>query len=147
MKRSLFTTENNWAGLIARVTLGSILWPHGAQKLLGLFNGFGFSGTMQFFTGSVHMPWVLGLLVILIEFFGALLLILGFGGRVWSALIFILMIGVMFTSHIDNGFFMNWFNSKKGEGFEFDLLAAGLALTVLINGSGKWSVDRKISLK
>ncbi len=52
----------------------------------------------------------------------------------------VLMIGVLWTSHIDNGFFMNWFGNQKGEGFEFDLLAIGLGLGILFNG-GKYSLD------
>jgi hypothetical protein len=44
--------------------------------------------------------------------------------------------------HAANGFFMNWHGTLKGEGFEYNLLAAGIALAVMINGGGKWSLDR-----
>ena len=45
------------------------------------------------------------------------------------------------TVHASNGFFMNWFGAQKGEGFEYHLLAIGLALVVLIQGAGKASLD------
>jgi len=145
MKQKIFGTNNSWAGLITRLTIGLILFPHGAQKMLGWFGGYGFAGTMAFFTGTVHLPWIIGFIVILIEFAGMLLLIAGFAGRIWSALTIILMTGILLTSHIDNGFFMNWFGNQKGEGYEFDLLVIGLSVATLINGSGKFSIDQLIT--
>lgn len=145
MKQAIFSTRNDWTGLVTRLTTGFILFPHGAQKLLGWFGGYGFTGSMAFFTGTVHLPWIIGFAVIVIEFIGMLLLIAGFGGRIWAALTIILMTGILLTSHIDNGFFMNWFGNQKGEGFEFDLLVIGLSVATLINGSGKFSVDQYIS--
>jgi putative oxidoreductase len=142
MKQKLFAANDDWTGLIARLTIGLVLFPHGAQKLLGIFGGYGFSGTMNFFAGTVHLPWIIGFLVIVIEFFGSLFLIAGCGSRIWSTLIIVLMIGIIVSSHVTNGFFMNWSGTNKGEGFEYHLLMIGLALSVLVNGSGKYSVDR-----
>ena len=145
MKNIIFKTNNDWVGLIARLTIGIILFPHGAQKTLGMFGGYGFTGTMSFFTQTLHLPGVIGFLVIIIEFVGSLLLIAGFASRIWSALIIILMIGIIYTSHIDNGFFMNWFGTQKGEGYEYFLLIIGLALITLLNGSGKYAADSFIT--
>jgi putative oxidoreductase len=145
MKNAFFKTNNDWTGLVTRLTIGLILLPHGAQKLLGLFGGYGFSGTMAFFTDTMNLPWVIGFFVIIIEFIGSLSLIAGFASRAWSALTIILMLGIMFTSHINNGFFMNWVGNQKGEGYEYHLLVIGLSLATLINGSGKFSLDRKIA--
>jgi putative oxidoreductase len=141
MKQKIFQTNNDWAGLILRLTIGLTLFPHGAQKMLGLFGGFGFTGTINFFTGTMHFPWLIGFSVIFIEFFGSLSLIAGFASRIWSSLVLVLMIGIVFTSHIHNGFFMNWTGNQKGEGFEYHLLMMGLCIALLINGSGKYSVD------
>jgi putative oxidoreductase len=141
MKKLIFGTNNDWTGLITRLTIGLILFPHGAQKMLGLFGGYGFSGTMSFFTGTMHLPWLIGFLVIIIEFIGSLSLIAGFSSRIWSAIVIIQMIGIILTSHIDNGFFMNWFGTQKGEGYEYHLLVIGLAIATVANGSGKYSVD------
>lgn len=138
----LYSTAPGWAGTIARLALGLILLPHGAQKLLGLFGGYGFKGTMGFFTGTMKLPYALGLLVIITEFFGSLSLIIGLGGRFWAAAMVVLMLGIILTSHVANGFFMNWYGNQAGEGYEFHLLAIGLALVVAVSGSGNWSVDR-----
>jgi putative oxidoreductase len=144
MKNILFNTNNDLTGLVTRLTLGLILLPHGAQKMLGMFGGYGFTGTMSFFTDTMHLPWIIGFLVIIIEFMGALSLIAGFASRIWSALIIVLFLGIIFTSHLDNGFFMNWFGNQKGEGYEYHLLIIGLSLATLFNGSGKYSVDEKL---
>lgn len=137
----LFRTSNEWTGLIIRLTIGLILFPHGAQKLLGMFGGYGFKGTMGFFTDTMNLPWIIGFLVILIEFFGPISLIIGLGTRIWSVLIILLMVGIIYTSHLQNGFFMNWFGNLKGEGYEFHLLVIGLSLAALFNGAGKYSLD------
>ena len=145
MKNKIFRTNNDWTGLVTRLTIGLILFPHGAQKMLGIFGGYGFSGTMGFFTGTMHLPWLIGFLVIIIEFFGSLSLIAGFASRLWSVLVIIEMFGAVITTHLNNGFFMNWAGNQKGEGFEYHLLLIGLALATLINGSGKFSADEKIA--
>ena len=113
--------------------------------MLGAFGGYGFSGTMGFLTSTMHLPWLIGFLVIVIEFIGSLSLIVGFASRLWSALVIIEMLGAVITTHLNNGFFMNWAGNQKGEGYEFHLLMIGLALATVINGSGKFSADEKIS--
>ncbi len=142
MKQQLFKTNDDWTGLILRLTVGLILFPHGAQKLVGAFGGYGFSGTMSYFTETLQLPWLVAFLVIIIEFVGAIALVLGFASRIWAGMISVLMIGIIFSSHIDNGFFMNWFGTQKGEGFEYHLLVIGLSLAIIFNGSGKWAIDQ-----
>lgn len=141
----LFKTNNGFAPLIARLTLGIVRFPHGAQKALGWFGGYGFSGTMNFFTQQMHMPAPLALLAIAAEFAGSIGLILGCLSRVAAFGIATNMVVAIFTVHIHNGFFMNWYGNQKGEGFEYHLLAIGLALIVIIHGAGKASLDRLIS--
>jgi putative oxidoreductase len=118
MKASIFCNDS-LSPLVLRLSLGLVLLAHGSQKLLGWFGGYGFTGTMGFFTKTVGLPWVIGFLVIVIEFLGSLLLILGLMTRLWSFLMVILFIGVIYTSHFQFGFFMNWFANQKGEGYEF----------------------------
>jgi putative oxidoreductase len=141
MKKILATNDNK-AIAIARIVTGIVLFPHGAQKLLGWFGGYGFDGTMGFLTGAVHLPYVLALLVILIEFFGSLMLLFGMGTRIASVGIIALFAGIVVSSHLSNGFFMNWNGTQKGEGFEYHLLVIGSAIAFLINGAGAWSIDR-----
>lgn len=146
MKKLIFNTNtNNTAATITRTALGVVLFAHGAQKLLGWWGGYGFEGTMGFFTQTVGLPWIVGFLVIVIEFFGSLSLILGFAARLWSFAMFFMTLGIIQTSHIQNGFFMNWFGNQKGEGIEYFLLAIGLSLGVAVNGSGVYSLDGLLS--
>lgn len=143
----LFQTNNNTSPLIARVMLGIVMFPHGAQKMLGWFGGYGFTGTMNFFTGTMHIPAVFAFLAIFAEFAGALGLIAGLFSRVAAFGIATVMVVAVLTSTAANGFFMNWYGSQKGEGFEYHLLAIGLALIVLIHGGGKASLDSVIQRK
>lgn len=146
MKKIFSTDLNNNTALIARVALGVVVFPHGAQKLLGWFGGYGFEGTMGFFTGAVGLPYIVGLLVILIEFFAALFLISGFATRLAALAIIGNFIGVVVTSHLSSGFFMNWYaQANQGEGLEYFILLFGLALISLIAGGGRASVDGLIS--
>lgn len=146
MKKILFTDSANTSALIARLALGIVVFPHGAQKLLGWFGGYGFTGTMGFLTDTAGLPWIIALLVILIEFFGALMLISGFATRIASIGIIVNFLGVVISSHLSNGFFMNWYmQPNKGEGLEYFILLFGLAITTLIVGGGKSSVDAVLS--
>ena len=142
MKQFLFATDNDWAGLVLRLTVGLILLPHGAQKLLGWFGGPGISGIMEWLTQVVKLPWIVAAAVVLIEFAGALAIIAGVGTRFWAVAVIGLMVGIVLTSHLQNGFFMNWEGSKSGEGYEYHLLVIGLSLGLLILGGGRYSVDR-----
>jgi len=143
---SLLTkTNDNVAPLVARLTLGLVIFPHGAQKALGWFGGYGYSGTMGFFTGTMHIPALFAFLAIAAEFAGALALIAGAFSRVAALGIAAVMAVAIATVHSGNGFFMNWNGNQKGEGFEYHLLALGLALIVLIAGGGKASVDGLLS--
>lgn len=146
MKKIFQTNESNVATIL-RIVLGVILFPHGAQKMLGWFGGYGFNGTMGFLTGAAGLPWIIAFLVIAIEFFGAIALVFGFATRVVAVGIISLFAGIIFTSHLSNGFFMNWAGNLKGEGFEYHLLVIGIAVALLISGSGKWSIDHALQKK
>ncbi len=141
----LIKTNDNAGSLIARLTLGLVMFPHGAQKMLGWFGGHGFAGTMGFFTGTMHIPAFFAFLAILAEFAGALGLVVGLFGRVAAFGIACVMGVAIVMGHAANGFFMNWYGSQAGEGFEYHLLAIGLALIVMVCGSGKASLDRVVS--
>lgn len=141
----LCKTNNSFAPFLARLTLGIVMFPHGAQKMLGWFGGYGFSGTMHFFTQQMHIPAPLAFLAIMAEFAGSIGLIVGCLSRVAAFGIATNMVVAIMTVHIHNGFFMNWYGNQKGEGFEYHLLAIGLALIVIIYGAGKFSLDAFIA--
>lgn len=146
MLKRFFDTKDDMSLLVARLALGIVFFPHGAQKLLGWFGGGGFSGTIGAFTQG-GMPWIVALLVILGESLGSISLILGFMSRFCAFGIGCIMLGAIFMVHRANGFFMNWQGNQQGEGYEYHLLALGLVLALIIGGGGKWSVDRAISQK
>jgi putative oxidoreductase len=143
--RELFQTDNNWTGLLLRVTLGAVMFPHGAQKLLGWFGGPGYSQAMAMFTTQMHIPATLAVLVIVGESIGAVGLILGFFSRVAAFGILCDMTGAIAMVHWNNGFFMNWSGKQSGEGFEYHLLAIAISLAVLFKGGGRGSVDRALA--
>lgn len=144
MIKKILNTESNWGALVARLALGIVLFPHGAQKMLGWFGGYGFTATIDAFTDQMDLPWLVAFAVICIEFFGSIFLILGFASRLWSLAIGGLFIGIIFTTHLEHGFFMNWYGNQAGEGYEYALLMVGIALAVLINGSGKHALDTQL---
>ena len=127
-----------------RLVLGVVFFAHGAQKMLGWFGGYGFHGTMGFFT-HIGLPAPVAFLVICTEFFGGLGLIVGLLTRIAALGIGGEMIGAIFMVHLPNGFFMNWYGTQKGEGFEYHLLAIAVAAILLLRGAGAFSVDRALA--
>jgi putative oxidoreductase len=145
MWNRLLRTDADYATTLARLALGIVILPHGAQKLLGWFGGGGVSGTIGFFQSAWGIPAALTVLVIAAESFGALALIMGLAGRFAALGIAAVMTGAVLLQHASVGFFMNWTGTQAGEGFEFHLLAVGLALVVAIKGSGALSIDRVLA--
>ncbi|WP_276390307.1 DoxX family protein [Eudoraea chungangensis] len=147
LSKKIITTHPNLGFSIARLTLGLVMFPHGAQKLLGLFEGYGYAGTMESLTVQMGLPSIVAFSVIIIEFFGSISLVVGLFSRFWALSLSAMFTGIIITTQLAHGFFMNWYGNQSGEGYEYSLLIIGLALSVLINGSGKWSIDSLISKK
>lgn len=134
-------TNDHVSGLLLRLTLGIVILPHGLQLLLGWFGGYGFNGSMQYFTGVAGLPWLVAFSVIMLQSVGAVLLLTGAGARLVAIAYIFMFFGMIVTAHADYGFFMNWDGNQKGEGYEYHLLVIGLALILAINGAGKFSFD------
>jgi putative oxidoreductase len=147
MFRKLIATENDRMLAIMRLLLGAIFFAHGAQKMLGWFGGFGYTGTMAAFTHQMGIPAGLATLAIAAEFFGAIALIFGLGGRLAALGISTIMLVAVFKVHLQNGFFMNWYGNQKGEGFEYHLLVLAIGLLLMLRGSGAWSIDRALAFR
>jgi putative oxidoreductase len=135
----LLHTDSGVVGLVLRITLAVVMFPHGAQKVLGWFGGHGFSRTMKYFTDS-GIPAVFALLAIAAEFLGPLGLAVGLLTRIAAFGVACVMLVAIVTVW-PHGFFMNWYGNQKGEGFEYHLLALGIAITLIIIGAGAWSLD------
>jgi len=145
MLKRIVNTADDRALLIARLALGLVIFPHGAQKLLGWFGGAGLADTISYFADALGIPAPITLLVVVIEFFGALALIVGALSRLAALGVAAVMVGAVLTVHVSNGFFMNWAGAQAGEGFEYHLLALALAAAVMLKGGGALSVDRKLA--
>lgn len=139
----LIKTDGSLAQLCNRVALGIVVFPHGAQKVLGWFGGPGFAKTIHIFAPMGFPAWSVVLLMIF-EFAGPLLLIAGLFSRLWALGLTFSMAICMFMNHVQNGFFMNWFGNQKGEGIEYHLLLFGLTIALLLCGSGRFSLDRAL---
>jgi len=144
--QKLLQTSNDFSLTFCRLILGIVFFAHGAQKVLGWFGGFGFSGTVGGFA-KMGMPAGLVYFVMFVEFFGGLSMIFGLLSRLGGLGIAAEMLGAVLTVHIHVGFFMNWFGMQKGEGFEYHLLAIALAVLIIVRGAGALSLDRAISSK
>lgn len=142
---ALLRTDDAWSSLVLRVVLGAVMFPHGAQKLFGWFGGNGFLGTMGFFTTQLNIPAVVAFLVIMAESVGAVMLIAGFVTRFAAFGIACVMVGAIWLVHLPNGFFMNWFGTQAGEGYEYHLLMLAMSVALMIAGGGKWSADRALT--
>jgi putative oxidoreductase len=118
------------------------MFPHGVQKTLGWFGGYGFRGTMASFTKS-GFPRALAFLAVMAEVLGPLGLAVGLLTRVAALGIAVVML-VAIAVHKRHGFFMNWTGTQQGEGTEYHLLALGLAIALIVNGAGAWSIDALI---
>ena len=143
----LLATNPTLGPAVLRWTLALVMFPHGAQKVLGWFGGYGWSGTMGFFTDKMGLPTPVAAFVILLEFVGPLLLLAGLGTRAVALGFVGIMFGAIATVHAEHGFFMNWYGAQAGEGFEYHVLVIGMALALVFAGGGRWSVDARLAAR
>ena len=136
----LVGTHGDVVPLVLRLTLAVVMFPHGAQKAVGWFGGYGLRGTLDFLRKSgVASP--VAVLAIMAEFLGPLGLAVGLLTRVAALGIAAVMLGSILTVHRQHGFFMDWYGNQQGEGFEYHILAIGLAVALVLGGGGVWSLD------
>jgi putative oxidoreductase len=141
----LLETDASWRSLVQRIALAIVIAPHGLQKTFGLFGGGGFDQSAQMLAQGTHLPYFMGVLAVLAESVGVLLLFTGFLTRIGALGITSVMIGAILAVHLNNGFFMNWAGQKGGEGFVYHLLVLALAIPLIASGGGRWSIDRAIA--
>jgi putative oxidoreductase len=143
---ALFRTTRDPLTTIVRLTVALVLFPHGAQHVLGWFGGYGFQGTLGWMTGTLGFPAAFAVVALVTEIAAPIALLVGAGGRLAALGVIGLMLGALST-HVANGFFMNWFGTLPAgsEGFEYHILMIALAVVVAVRGSGAWSVDGLIA--
>ncbi|WP_313090576.1 DoxX family protein [Chryseobacterium flavum] len=149
IKQWMISSENEWGPFILRLTLGIVLFPHAVQKLFGWFGGPGLDGEMDYMTTHVGLHPLVAAAAIIVECLGTFLILIGLCTKLTSIAVFFLFIGMIVVDHASHGFFMNWFGKMPAgaEGFEYHLLVLGICLTLIVQGAGKYSIDRLRSRK
>ena len=134
-------SEIGIALLVLRVVVGLTLAAHGAQKLVGWWNGPGLDG-FSGWIGSMGMrsPRAAATMAAIFEFVGGLLFALGFLTPLAALMIAIVMLVAIATVHWSSGFF----NSDGG--YEFNLALVAVAIAVAISGPGRYSLDQALEL-
>ena len=142
MIANLTGTHADWVVAVVRIVLGIVFFAHGAQKMLGWYGGPGLASSMRTFTEHLHLPPTLAFLVIAGELFSGAGLIVGLFSRIAALVIALTMVGAIATVHFRFGLFLNWFGTQEGHGIEYHLLAIALALVIVVQGAGAFSLDR-----
>jgi putative oxidoreductase len=137
---ALFHTDGGAAALIIRVTLGVVMFAHGSMMALGWFGGPGLMVGARQLREQAGVPVALAVFFTLVELFGAIALVVGLLARLAALGIAAIMLGAG-VIHSSEGFFMNWFGQKSGEGYEYCLLALAMAISVMLTGAGAFSLD------
>lgn len=138
--RASFATDSSVSSLILRLALAVTIFPHGAQKVLGWWGGYGFSATMGAFTQMMGIPAPLALAAILAEFFAPILLVLGLFTRLSALAIGITMVVAALMAHIQHGFFMP-------DGIEFFIPVVAISVALTLKGAGRWALDSLLARK
>ena len=140
----LLSTDPDWTLTVIRLILGTVFLAHGAQKVLGWFGGAGLKETLRTMHEFVGLPVPLAFVAVMSEFLGGLGLIVGLLSRIAALGICVTMLSAIAMVHWRFGLFLNWFGDSKGHGFEYHLLAIGLAIAIIVGGSGALSLDRLV---
>ena len=119
--------------LLVRLTLGSIFFLHGAQKVLGLFGGPGLDGFVQW-AATVNIPEWLAYLGAFSEFIGGILLFLGIFVELGALAVIGVMLGAIYFVHLGHGYFI------QNAGFEYPLNLILFAVAILIGGPGTFAL-------
>ncbi len=139
MIEKLLQTDTDYVCTFLRIVAGIIIFPYGMQKLLGWFEGVGIKGTLEQMAVR-KIPKFVAWPVIIGQPPGSIALIFGFLGRIAAGGLFIIFTGALIV-HLPDGWSMNWFGKKNGEGIEYHVLLLSLLLIVIVRGSGAMSID------
>ncbi len=136
--RKLLTSNAGMAALVLRLPLGLVLAAHGAQKLFGLFGGYGLEGTGQWMASIGFTPgYLMAFLAGSGEFFGGIALALGLLTRPAAIVTAFTMLMAM-TVHISNGLFV------ANNGYEYALILMVASIALAIQGAGRLSLDNAL---
>jgi putative oxidoreductase len=108
------------------------------QKLFGWFGGTGIDSTLKDLDAR-RIPRTIAWLIIVGQSFGSIVLIVGCLGRIAAGGLFIVFTGALIV-HLPDGWTMNWFGERKGEGIEYFVMLLALLLIVIVRGSAAMSI-------
>ena len=138
----VLASDDSWATLALRVPVGIIFAAHGAQKLFGMFGGYGLDGTGQWMDSIGLGPGhLMALLTGSAEFFGGLALILGLLVRPAALALAVTMLVAIVKVHLDKGF------CRASNGYEYALALLAVTASLVFSGAGRVSLDRSLSAK
>ena len=136
--KKLMTTTDSWGLLGLRLVTGAVFIAHGLPKF-GIGGGNGLEGTAGWLGSiGVPLPMLSAILVASSEAIGGVLLIVGFMTRFVAATQVFAMLVAVFLVHWSNGF--------AGEGgYQWAMLLGMAAFTLMMDGAGRFSIDRNMS--
>ena len=139
MFRRLTSTSATWVPLPLRLAMATIFVAHGAQKVLGSFNGPGLEKWISISPPFSFMKpgWLWLGAAAFSELIGGILLFFGLLTRLGAFLIACTMITALVAKH--------WPNFFVPKGIEYPLSLLAICLALLISGGGMASVDLAIS--
>ncbi len=138
--KKLMSTTDSWGLLGLRLVTGVIFIAHGLPKF-GIGGGGGLEGLASWLGGmGVPLPMLNAVLVASSETIGGAMLIIGLMTRFAAATQVIAMLVAVFMVHWSNGFTANG-------GYQWALLMAVAAFTLMMDGAGRYSIDGMMSKK
>lgn len=128
-------TKQHWATLLVRVVFGFMFFYHGVVKFQG-----GIQNTVGYFE-MLGLMGGLAYVVAIIELVGGLLLILGLGTRVISAIFVVIMIGAIFIAKLSLGLF----GDGTYAGYELEVVYLALGIYFILADRSPISIDNKLA--
>lgn len=134
--KKLVSTDAGFSTLVLRLPIAIIFIAHGAQKLFGLFGGYGLEATGQWMASIGLEPgYYMALLAGSAELVGGIALLIGLLVRPAAFVLSITMLVAIFSVHFANGLFM------ANSGYEFALALFAVSVSLIFSGAGKLSLD------
>ena len=126
---------------VLRLVVAAVFIAHGAQKLFGIWGGYGLAATGGFFEQVGLKPgYPLALVVGILEFGGGLLLAFGAQTMIAALALTVVMAGAIWKVHAAHGFFLAS-TPGQGNGIEYNLVLVGALVALMLSGPGAFSVD------
>ena len=138
MFRRLISTSSSWVPVPLRLAMGTIFVAHGAQKVLGSFNGPGLAKFTAFPAPFPFMrpAWLWMGAAAISELIGGVLVLFGLLTRVGAFLIACIMLTAVVGVH--------WPNFFNPQGLEYPMSLLAMSLALMISGGGMASIDRAL---